>query len=450
MHLAGLLLSGSLLFAPPAESHEAVPAATQAVFDRVAKMSPAEQQQWLRDLEQRAIRAGRLALPPDETAKHEARVKKLLYQQIVSWKSLRAVIEETDRLEYLRQSIARHVPERTQSLPVPTVVDVQRVLPRMPEAPRLPPLLSQAKTARPTDDMSRLLATSTVRRAVNLPQMAANVPGASIGRHPASRPSIETVSALAGAVASDGPESSPAEPAAMSQPAAVVGILPKPQPFSADEPASGGTSPQPSPLARPRKPTADQPAMADELTLSSHSRAAHTFTAALPKVESEPTRPVEPVILPTETQVVPPMTSHADESSESADELPAGSVRVDVAGLATRIAGCNLALRTVEAELDEKGPWNALRLGPMLDRIKILTIRRNDLNLFREAVSEEQRASLKRLESPKGLISQFAARIFEARTHATGPDFKGSDAKRQAELQRLEELSRGLAELAGK
>lgn len=369
--IAGLLLSAAMLLAPPSEREEATANATQAVFDRVAKMSPAEQQQWLRDLETRALQAGRLALPPDEAATHEARIKKLLHQQIVPWKSLRAIIEETGRLELddMRKSIAQHAPERPQPPLGPTAVDVRRTLPRPPETPRSSPLPPQAKAARPADDVNRLLATRTAGKSADLPQNAHNA-APILGRRPARLPTIEPVAALASTVASQSPQASAAEPATIS--------------------------------------------------------------------------------LPTETQVVLPATSHADESGELADEPPAGSVQVNVAGLAARIAGCNLAFRTVEAELDEKGDWNAQRLGPMLDRVNLLTICRNDLNLFREIVPEEQRISLKRLESPKSLIAQLGGRIFEARSRANGPNFKGSDAERQAELQRLEELSRRLAELASK
>jgi len=356
MHLAGLLLSGALLFAPPAERQQVIPAATQVVFDRVAKMSPAEQQQWLRDLEKRALRAGRLALPPDEAATHEARIKKLLHQQIVSWKTLRAIVEETGWLE--------------AAILGPTAVDVRRTPPRLPESPRSCPLPPQARAARPTVDVNRLPATRTTENSADSPQNTHNAPTPILGRHPARLPAIEPAAALAGTVAGESPKASAAEPAS--------------------------------------------------------------------------------ILLPTETRVVLPASSHTDESGEPADEPPAGSVQVNVAGLAARIAGCNLAFRTVEAELDEKGEWNAQQLGHILDRVNLLTIRRNDLNLFRETVPEEQRTSLKRLESPKSLIAQLGARIFEARSNANGPDFKGSDAERQAELQRLEELSRRLAELAGK
>jgi len=274
----------------------------------------------------------------------------------VPWKSLRAIVEETDWLE--------------AAILGPAAVDVRRTLPRPPEAPRSSPLPPQATAVRPTEDVNRIPATRTAGNSADSPRNAHDAPAPILVRHPARLPAIEPAAALAGTVAGESPQASAAEPASM--------------------------------------------------------------------------------LLPTETRVVLPASSHTDESGELADEPPAGSVQVNVAGLAARIAGCNLAFRSVEVELDEKGEWNAQQLGHILDRVNLLTIRRNDLNLFRETVPEEQRISLKRLESPKSLIAQLGARIFQARSHANGPNFKGSDAERQAELQRLEELSRRLAELAGK
>ena len=73
--------------------------AVQAEFDRVAKMSAAEQQAWLRQLEQRAARAARLTLSPEEAARHVAHTDALLHQKTVTWKVLREVIEDTEARE---------------------------------------------------------------------------------------------------------------------------------------------------------------------------------------------------------------------------------------------------------------------------------------------------------------------------------------------------------------
>lgn len=126
--------------------------------------------------------------------------------------------------------------------------------------------------------------------------------------------------------------------------------------------------------------------------------------------------------------------------------VPAGRINLDE--LSARIAGANLALRALEAELDEQRPWNARRLRSLIDRLEILVVRSNDLATFRGLLSPQERALVGRLESPQPAISLLAARIFEARTHAAGPDFTGTPSRRRAELRRLDELSRRLAELA--
>jgi len=135
----------------------------------------------------------------------------------------------------------------------------------------------------------------------------------------------------------------------------------------------------------------------------------------------------------------------AARGTPSAD-LPA--VRVNLDELAANIAGVNLSLRALEAELDTPGPWNARQLASIIDRLKIIVIRCDDLTLFREIVAEGKRVEPGRLASPRAAISRIAARIFEARSQAAGPEFAGADAERRAELQRLDDLSRRLAALA--
>ena len=70
--------------------------------------------------------------------------------------------------------------------------------------------------------------------------------------------------------------------------------------------------------------------------------------------------------------------------------------------LSARIGGCNLAFRELEADLNEKGDWTAARLEPLADRLKLLVTRRGDLQLYRDAITDEQRATVDALASPKG------------------------------------------------
>jgi hypothetical protein len=140
----------------------------------------------------------------------------------------------------------------------------------------------------------------------------------------------------------------------------------------------------------------------------------------------------------------------SEPAAKAAAKVSAADVEIKADELAARIAGNNLALRALETELDEKGDWTAARLEPLADRLRILVIRRNDLRLFREAVAEDKRKTIEPLISTKSAAVQIAARITEARRQASNANFHGDNAERQAELKRLDELSRRLAELADK
>lgn len=71
----------------------------QAVLDRVKKMSPAEQQAWLGQLEQRAAKAARLTMSAEDAAKYEKRTQAMLHQETVTWKVLREVVGDTETRE---------------------------------------------------------------------------------------------------------------------------------------------------------------------------------------------------------------------------------------------------------------------------------------------------------------------------------------------------------------
>ncbi len=132
------------------------------------------------------------------------------------------------------------------------------------------------------------------------------------------------------------------------------------------------------------------------------------------------------------------------------DEVaPAASrVEVNLDELTARIAGANLALRALEAELEKSWTFNGRRLGPLVDRLSTLAARHSDLAVFRQLISAGQRSLVGRLESPRAAISQMAARVYEARTHANAPDFRATPTEREAELRYLDEISRQLARLA--
>ena len=125
-------------------------------------------------------------------------------------------------------------------------------------------------------------------------------------------------------------------------------------------------------------------------------------------------------------------------------------VEVNVEELKRESPAATLGFRTLESELDEKDAWDAASLTPLMDRLKVLVSAPRRPRVVLRFDAEAQRSSVGRLEAPQGVISQLAAKISEARKQASGDEFSGSATERQAELDRLESLSRRLAELERK
>jgi hypothetical protein len=309
----GILLLVALAVCTAAWADHGKPAdPMQTTFDRVKKMSAAEQQAWLVQLEERAARAARLALSPDEAATQQARTQSLLHRKIVTWKVLREVIVDAEAREKAAAA--------------------------------------QAAKERP------------VEQAIAEPRPA---------KKQAAKPQV-------------------AEP-----PAAV----------KVEEPAT--------------KPHAIQ--TIDEAAKSK----------------------------PVERKVAKPVVD--DVATVPRDELPPGSVKVNVEELDARIAGSNLAFREMETQLNEKGTvWSAEKLKPLLERLEVLVLRYNDLGLFRNAVPKAERSGVTDLESPKVAISQFIDCVVQARNRANDPKVISDEAERKAELASLDAISRGLGKLGGK
>jgi len=183
------------------------------------------------------------------------------------------------------------------------------------------------------------------------------------------------------------------------------------------------------------------------------ARKAQAIGVTAPKVAADAVQQTAALDLPSETRVAAPTLAPTlpEEATEAAgDQASAGAVEIKVEELVSRIEGCNLALRAIESELDENDHWTIERLETITDRLKILTLRHGDLAMFREAVPEDTRKSLEKLDSPKGAISQMATRIVETRRAVFSDKFKGTDAERENTVQRLDELSRRLAAMAEK
>ncbi len=182
-------------------------------------------------------------------------------------------------------------------------------------------------------------------------------------------------------------------------------------------------------------------------------RKAQAIGVTAPKVAADAVQQTAALDLSSQTRVALPTlapTLPEETQEDNGNQASAAPVEIKVEELVSRIDGCNLAFRAIESELDENGHWTIERLESIADRLKILTVRRNDLDLFREAISEDARKSLEKLDSPKGAISQLATRIVEVRRAVFSNNFKGTDSERQNTVQRLDELSRRLAAMAEK
>ncbi|MEN6452020.1 MAG: hypothetical protein ABFC96_16140 [Thermoguttaceae bacterium] len=347
--LATLLIAVGLSLAATAWAEDAKPDDRVAqVVDRVAKMPLAEQQAWLRQLEQRERRASQIALKPHGAAKEQAEVHDLLYRKLITWKVLREAIEKVDLRERYALGLLRQ---------------------------RYRDQVAKTFAARADERDRRLEAWDSLQEA-----------WATADRPIEGQPQL--MDWLEAATRTASPKT--------------VGPLP-------ERPEFGGA------------------------VIAKHAK------QAAPDAAKQNVPAGEKVV----------RTVRKPELKGDEKRL-AGAVEIDADELGSRIAGCNMAFRELESDLDERGPWDAARLTPLVDRLKVLMVRRNDLQLFRDVASAEKRSALAALDSPKAAVSQLGARIFDARNRVSSPKFKGTEADRRAETERLESLSRRLADIAGK
>ena len=166
-------------------------------------------------------------------------------------------------------------------------------------------------------------------------------------------------------------------------------------------------------------------------------------------------------IAPRPSQSLPtgsPLPTSPPDDSLPDDSAPVGvkakravgtsSVQVNLIELAARIAGNNLAIRALEADIDRPGRIGAAGVGLLVDRLSGLAVQQKDLMLVRQVVPASDQIRVGRLESPETLVSRLEAKISEARRTAISPGFPGTETERQAELAQLDELSRQLAQIA--
>ena len=120
---------------------------------------------------------------------------------------------------------------------------------------------------------------------------------------------------------------------------------------------------------------------------------------------------------------------------------------VNLADLAARIAGANLELRALEAELIDERLWDVDRLERAVGRLEQLVARQRDLARYGELVPPARRTTVPAVESPRFVVSRLGRRVHQARGHAAGTAFTGSADQRHDVLERLDALSRRLAGL---
>ena len=173
-------------------------------------------------------------------------------------------------------------------------------------------------------------------------------------------------------------------------------------------------------------------------------RPEHDMTAMLPRNVPD----MLPLDGPSERLQPPAAEPTKEPAAAKPPKGPAEEhVQVNIEELAARIAGINLALRTLEAELDEKREWNADELDRILNRLDILVLRQKDLNLFRDLVTPAEQAKAGQIESPRQAITALAARIVAVRNRIRSSE-TGAETERQASLTQLDDLSDRLAALA--
>jgi hypothetical protein len=126
--------------------------------------------------------------------------------------------------------------------------------------------------------------------------------------------------------------------------------------------------------------------------------------------------------------------------------LPRRGPNIQQTELEARIAGYNLAVSRVFAELHEQKHWTVEELGRAAGELNDLTTTRHDLNLYWELLPAEAKAEATPLRPLDEVISLLAARTAQRRREL---ERTAANSPRDAwELRRLDEVSRRLATLA--
>jgi hypothetical protein len=471
MHRLGLILAagtmlGMVVSGAPAKAEDAATRA-EAALGRIAAMSQAQQRAWLGQLEARWTRAARLTLEPAEARREQARAAALLGQLGTDRKSGTDRGSGTDRrLVLARETLAELLGQldHREKTAVSRLVRQYRLL--VQDSFRDQParfverreawfrVWSRWEAAGSlADEQDRLIdwLEAAIRR---------SRPG-SIGPLP-REPSFGLAPSAA--------------PVAKVQPPVAMPLQPAPVPVRLPEPAV--SAPRPREAWCPVPQVAGTAVHRAGLPADEIPPAVSPPPVLLPAAKITPpgilnveSRPAEPPRAPPRNDLLVMLPEKAEEPGTRAGKDrdspspvplakeaappsapgPAASgeqVQVDLQGLAARIAGVNLALRTLEGELEEKHEWSAEQLHGVLSRLDILMLRQKDLGLFRDLVPPREQAKAGAIESPRQALAALAARIAEARSRLRGAEADGGDAACRTALRRLDELSDRLAVLA--
>lgn len=141
----------------------------------------------------------------------------------------------------------------------------------------------------------------------------------------------------------------------------------------------------------------------------------------------------------------------ASSPREPVAALPGSSTAptaVNVDELAARIHGYNFALAAVESALAEQKRWDARALEPVVTELRELRDIYQMLSQYRELIGQDQLPRLARLANLEYVIATVSGRISDARMRLVSSASAHATAEEQAELARLESISKQVATLA--
>jgi hypothetical protein len=438
----------------PASGPSPEGSAAEAALADYEKLPPAARERWVREKLVRLDRANAVVLAPDEAARQRARTEKLARLMGDGYKPPRSSVEN------LLRELARRERQAVESLARRYRIQIYRTF-RQQEAVFLgrkaawdrveAAWRAAGSRLEPRHQLIDWLVVATYR---STPGTIGALPGmpdfrrqigrpgpssgdvARIGRPLESRLPWTVLRPELPAARGSAPLPS-ASPPGVPFPQAGVGrdwLLPapaRPEPLPGDLAATDAARVDARPRLRLLLPGGTVPTIAEDI----------------PHVAAIPAEPPGP---PPAASSNDPAGPASQAPGPSAADSRQPRARVNLNELAAGIAGANLALRALEAELDNGRPPTARDLASLVDRLEVLALRHDDLTLFCALITPDERRRVGRLESPRTLVPRLANRVVDLRNRATGEDFTGPEVERRMELNILDELSLQLAELAEK